>query len=134
MERKTGKIDSADPEGHKNALGLPGTLHHWAGMPGDQPGLRHPLPAPRAGKTGGSPEPPPASLGPGPETLRRPAGGGGVEEPLPVQRADVIARITAPLLPGIPLPPKAILANPPPFLVEANSSHIPQIDHLPISP
>jgi len=87
-----------------------------------------------AGAAGGSSEPAPAGLDPGPETLGQPAGGGRVEEPFPVQRADVIARVTAPLLPGIPLPPEAILANPPPLLVEANSSRIPQIDHHPISP
>ena len=103
-------------------------------MSGDHPGLRRPLPAPLAGKAGRSPEPAPASLGPGPEALGRLAGGGGVEEPLPVQRADVIVRVTAPLLPGIPLPPEAILANPPDLLVEADSSHIPEIDHQPLSP
>ena len=132
MERKTGRIDPADPKGHKAPLCLPWTPRHWAGMSGDHPGLRHPIPAPAAGAAGGYPEPAPASLGPGPETLGRPAG--GVEEPLPVQRADAVARVTAPLLPGIPLPPKAILANSPDLLVEAYSSHIPEIDHQPISP
>ena len=92
------------------------------------------MPAPPAGATGGFPEPAPASLDPGPETLGHPAGGGGVEESLPVQRADVITRVTAPLLPRIPLPPGAILANSPDLLVEADSSHIPEIDHQPISP
>ena len=71
---------------------------------------------------------------PWPEALGRPADGGGVEEPLPVQRADVISRVAAPLLAGIPLPPETILANSPDLLVEANSSHIPEIDHQPISP
>jgi hypothetical protein len=103
-------------------------------MSGDHPGLRHPIPAPPAGAAGGSPEPAPAGLGPGPATLWQPAGGGRVEEPLPVQRADVIARVTTPLLPGIPLPPEAILANPLDLLVEADSTHIPEIDHQPISP
>ena len=70
----------------------------------------------------------------GPRLSGNPAGGISVEEPLPVQRADVITRVTAPLLPGIPLPPQAILADSPDLLVEADSSHIPQIDHLPISP
>ena len=103
-------------------------------MSGDYNGLRQPLPASLAGKTGGSLEPAPARLYPGPEALGHPAGGGGVEEPLPVQRADVKARVTAPLLPGIPLPPEAILANPPHLLVKANSSHIPEIDHHPHLP
>ena len=84
LERKTGRIDPADPKGHKTALCLPRTPHHSAGMPGDHSGLRHPLPAPLAGAAGGSSEPPPASLGRGPEALGRLANGGGVEEPLPV--------------------------------------------------
>ena len=103
-------------------------------MSGDHPGWRHPIPASPAGAAGESLEPAPASLDPGPDALGHPAGGGGVEEPLPVQRADVKARVTAPLLPGIPLPPEAILANSPDLLVKADSSHIPEIDHQPISP
>lgn len=87
-----------------------------------------------AGTAGGSPEPAPAGLNLGPETLGQPAAGGGVEEPLAVQRADVISRVTAPLQAGIPLPPETILANPPDLLVEADSSHIPQIDHQPSPP
>ena len=91
-------------------------------------------PSSPAGAAVGSPEPTPVGLNHGPETLWQPAGPGRVEEPFPVQRADVISRVTAPLLPGIPLPPETILANPPDLLVDADPSHIPEIDHQPISP
>ena len=84
LERKTGGMDPADPTGHKTALCLPRTPRHAAGMFGDHPGVRQPLPAPLAGAAGGSSEPPPASLDRGPEALGRLAHGGGVKEPLPV--------------------------------------------------
>ena len=116
-------------KGIKPLYGLPRTPPHPAGMSGDHVRLRHPLPASPAGAAGGAPSPAPAGLDPGPETLGHPPGGGRVEQPLAVQRADGISRVTAPLLPGIPLPPETILANPPDLLVETNSSHIPQIDH-----
>jgi hypothetical protein len=46
----------------------------------------------------------------------------------------VISRVTAPPLLGIPLPPETALANPLDLLVEADSSHIPEIDHQPFPP
>jgi len=130
---KAGRLDAADSNREKAPLCLSRAPHHAVGMSGDHPGLRHPIPHPPAGAAGRPPEPAPAGLGPGPATLWQPAGGVGVEEQLPVQGADVIARVTAPLLAGIPLPPKTILANPPNLLVDADPSYIPEIDHQPIS-
>ena len=134
MARKSGRIDPADSKGQKTPLSLPWVPHHVAGMSGDHPGVRNQIPDSPAGATGRSPEPASAGLNPGPEILAQPGGGVGVEEQLPVQRADVITRINAPLLLGIPLPPEAVLTNLPHCLVETNSSYIPEIDHHPFSP
>jgi hypothetical protein len=53
----------------------------------------------------------------------------GGKEPFPVQGADGTMAIAAMLFPGIPLPPKAIATFPLDVAIQADDTHIPEVDH-----
>jgi hypothetical protein len=53
----------------------------------------------------------------------------GGKEPLPVERADGAMAIAAMLFPGIPFPPEAVAALPLDVAIQADDTHIPEVNH-----
>ena len=51
------------------------------------------------------------------------------EKPFPVERADGTMAVAAILRPGIPLPPQAIATCPLDVAVQADDTHIPEVNH-----